>query len=627
MLEGDEFGPYVIVGKLGQGGMGELYSARDRRLGREVAIKFLIATERQQAVLRFEQEARAVSSLAHPHVVTVFDVGQSDRGPYIVTELLRGETLHELLDRGPLPRARAVRLALQMLGGLAEAHARGIVHRDLKPSNLFVTEKGMLKILDFGIAKLMFQQPGAPSVRTRTGVIMGTIGYCSPEQMMAQPIDHRTDLYSAGVVLHQMLIGAHPFGDLPQAELAEAMMATDAPPLPEAFPAALREVVRRCEERDRDRRFSSATELAAALEAAEKTAANSGVRRHWKMAAAAAALLAGSAGFLLQRQAVRANNATAALAATSPADPSAALVEAERAEMIGDLPASAAGAAACAQQASNSPELRARCLLLQLRALALACEPQEALSLEPQLRATGALAATEIDQAVALALFGAGRIDEAAALLAKTAALVRDPALLLRLQLGPGDAFASEPAAAAAEARVSRALALAASDRREPLAARARLAAARVTLALGKQGARALAAEAVAAFEKAGAPAWEAHARATHARALAAEGAIDDAGVEASRASALAGRARWRGAQLAAAVAQVAVHAAGAKRFALAEDARTLERIRDDAARAGCVPERIEAEVAAARASGEGIRAAQAEAKKLGYADLAADRH
>ncbi len=212
---------YRIVSKIGAGGMGEVYRARDTKLDREVAIKVLPANFATDAdrLKRFEQEARATSALNHPNILTIHHVGTHEGAPYIVSELLEGETLRERMAGVALPQRKSIDYALQIAKGLAAAHEKGIVHRDIKPDNLFVTNDGRIKILDFGIAKLTGSSDGTQSqtevptrkVNTDPGTVMGTVGYMSPEQLKGQPIDHRTDIFSFGAILYEMLSGKRAF--------------------------------------------------------------------------------------------------------------------------------------------------------------------------------------------------------------------------------------------------------------------------------------------------------------------------------------------------------------------------------------------------------------------------------
>ena len=213
---GERLGPYEILGPLGAGGMGEVYRARDPRLEREVAVKVLPADVAgdPERLRRFEQEARSSGSLSHPNVLVVYDVGSHEEAPYLVTELLGGETLRQRLEAGPIPVRKAVDCALQTARGLAAAHERGIVHRDLKPENLFLTNDGVVKILDFGLARLDRQGDGEATTETpgtKPGALLGTVGYMSPEQVQGRLADHRSDLFALGVVLYEMLSGARAF--------------------------------------------------------------------------------------------------------------------------------------------------------------------------------------------------------------------------------------------------------------------------------------------------------------------------------------------------------------------------------------------------------------------------------
>src|SRR5215471_3194574 len=208
-------GQYKIVSKIGQGGMGEVWRARDPRLGRDVAIKFLPANFATYAdrLNRFEQEARATSALNHPNILTVYDIGTHHDSPYIVAELLEGEELRDRLALGPIPIRKAIDYAQQIVSGLCAAHERGIVHRDLKPENLFITKDERVKILDFGIAKLSTPTSSNPDISedatrkvlTNPGMVIGTVGYMSPEQVRGQTADHRSDIFSFGAILHEMI--------------------------------------------------------------------------------------------------------------------------------------------------------------------------------------------------------------------------------------------------------------------------------------------------------------------------------------------------------------------------------------------------------------------------------------
>ena len=277
LTPGTRLGPYEIEAMVGSGGMGHVYRARDPRLGRHVAIKTLPASMIADELLarRFESEARTVGALDHPNLLVVYDVGRAGDVSYIVSELLDGETVRERLRRqGPLPPRQVVELAAQIVAGLAAAHARGVVHRDLKPENLFVTRDRRLKILDFGIAKRV-QPPTAGTTATAaesltaTGMIVGTVGYMAPEQMLGDAVDARADLFALGVVLHELLAGAPPFRRESAVATMGAVVGDEPPALPASVPPALARIVRRCLAKSPEDRFDSAHDVAIALEFTE----------------------------------------------------------------------------------------------------------------------------------------------------------------------------------------------------------------------------------------------------------------------------------------------------------------------------------------------------------------------
>jgi serine/threonine protein kinase/Tol biopolymer transport system component len=287
---------YQIVSKLGAGGMGEVYRAKDTRLAREVAVKVLPADFAKDAerLRRFEQEARATSALNHPNILTIYDIGTHDGTPYIVSELLDGEEMRAQLNDGALPARKAVDYATQVARGLAAAHEKGIVHRDLKPENLFITSDGRVKILDFGLAKLKPQPGGgvlpeaATAVKPTTdpGIVMGTVGYMSPEQVRGQEADHRADIFSFGAILYEMLAGTRAFRRETMAETMTAILKEEPPELTDAahetrgrrgmISPQLERIVRRCLEKKPERRFQSASDLGFALEALSSPSAGSG---------------------------------------------------------------------------------------------------------------------------------------------------------------------------------------------------------------------------------------------------------------------------------------------------------------------------------------------------------------
>src|SRR5213594_1892671 len=279
---------YKVLSLLGEGGMGEVYRARDTKLGRDVAIKVLPAafsadTERLR---RFEQEAQAAGALNHPNILVIFHIGTHDGAPYIVSELLEGETLRERMAGAALPQRKAIDYALQIARGLAAAHEKGIVHRDIKPDNVFITDDGRVKILDFGLAKLTSATDGTSQtevptrkVSTDPGTVMGTMGYMSPEQLKGQPADHRSDIFSFGAILYEMLSGKRAFRGDSMAETMSAILREDPPDLSETnktVSPALERVVRHCLEKNPAERFHSARDLAFAIESLSGSAVSSG---------------------------------------------------------------------------------------------------------------------------------------------------------------------------------------------------------------------------------------------------------------------------------------------------------------------------------------------------------------
>ncbi|HEY7863521.1 MAG TPA: serine/threonine-protein kinase, partial [Thermoanaerobaculia bacterium] len=270
---GSRLGPYEILGPLGAGGMGEVYRARDTRLGRTVALKLLPAafssdTERLE---RFEREARAASALSHPAIVVLHDVGRAEAGPWIAMELVDGASLRELLAAGPLPIKKLLATAATLADGLARAHEAGIVHRDLKPENVILTRDGHPKILDFGLAKMADpvseQQSSAPTRTsggspTGTGLVLGTVGYMSPEQASGKLVDFRSDQFSFGAMLYEMATGQRPFRRDSPAETLTAIIREEPEPLPADCPAPLSWIIERCLAKDPEERYSSTRDLA-----------------------------------------------------------------------------------------------------------------------------------------------------------------------------------------------------------------------------------------------------------------------------------------------------------------------------------------------------------------------------
>jgi eukaryotic-like serine/threonine-protein kinase len=282
LSSGSAIGPYEIVAPLGAGGMGEVYRARDPRLRRDVAIKVLPATltHDPDRLRRFELEARSAGMLNHPNVVTIYEIGSEDGKPYVVWELLEGETLRERLARGPIPGRKAIDYASQIVQGLAAAHEKGIVHRDLKPENIFVTREGRVKILDFGLAKasasedrLLLATDGptqtALNPETTPGTVMGTVGYMSPEQARGQPADARSDIFSFGAILYEILSGRRAFNGDSAVEMLSAILKDDPPDLVESalsLPPGLERIVRHCLEKAPEHRFQSTRDLAFGLD-------------------------------------------------------------------------------------------------------------------------------------------------------------------------------------------------------------------------------------------------------------------------------------------------------------------------------------------------------------------------
>ncbi|MGQ0734757.1 MAG: protein kinase domain-containing protein [Acidobacteriota bacterium] len=281
---GASLGPYRIGGLIGAGGMGEVYQAEDPRLGRAVAVKVLPAafSSDPDRLRRFEKEARTAGSLNHPNLLAVYDVGSHEGSPYIVSELLEGGTLRERLGTSPVPPRKAVEYAIHVARGLGAAHEKGVVHRDLKPENVFVTRDGRVKILDFGLAKLMRTEDAAgdlpqsstdfmtATAHTGLGVVMGTPSYMSPEQARGEPTDHRSDIFSFGAILYEMLSARRAFRGESAVETMGAILNSDPPPLPETNPEisqGLARLVMHCLEKDCEQRFQSARDLAFHLEA------------------------------------------------------------------------------------------------------------------------------------------------------------------------------------------------------------------------------------------------------------------------------------------------------------------------------------------------------------------------
>ncbi len=320
---GTRIGPYEILAPLGAGGMGEVYRARDSKLQRDIAIKVLpqsLAAD-PDALARFEREALAVAALSHPNILAIHDFGTQEGTAYAVMELLEGETLRCKLDSGPIAQKQAVGYALQVAKGLSAAHEKGIVHRDLKPENLFVARDGHLKILDFGLAKKMGvapteEQTSAPTVsgRTEPGVVMGTAGYMSPEQVKGLPVDHRSDIFSLGAILYELLSGKKAFRRNTNAETMAAILMQEPPELSESgrnISPSMDHIVKHCLEKDRNNRFQTAKDVAFNLSEQSSSsagsvvngaplAAPSGNKNRIRLAAAAIVVLTVVGVFLLR---------------------------------------------------------------------------------------------------------------------------------------------------------------------------------------------------------------------------------------------------------------------------------------------------------------------------------------
>ncbi|HWZ32298.1 MAG TPA: protein kinase [Bryobacteraceae bacterium] len=312
LAPGTKLGPYEIVGQLGAGGMGEVYRARDTRLGRDVALKLLPDPANRE---RFEQEAKAVAALNHPNIMAVFDVGDN----YFVSELVEGDSLRHL---DPMPLRKAIEIAAQIADGLAAAHAAGIVHRDLKPDNIMLTRDGRAKILDFGLARVVVPTSDDPDAtqaisKTDPGAVMGTVGYMSPEQVRGRPADHRSDIFSFGLVLYEMLGGKRAFTGDSAVETMNAILTQDPPDLPATVPTGVVQIVNHCIEKNPGDRFQSARDLAFGLRALTTPTQSSGQiqalttapgpmqkARPWPLIAIAMMVVAAAAGVWIARSSV-----------------------------------------------------------------------------------------------------------------------------------------------------------------------------------------------------------------------------------------------------------------------------------------------------------------------------------
>src|SRR5262245_9669389 len=289
LAAGTKLGRYEIRAKLGAGGMGEVHRAFDPKIGREVAIKVLSAefAANKERAARFEQEAQAAGGLNHPNILAIHDVDTRDNVLYVVSELLEGEELRDRLNQGPVPLRKAIDYAQQVVSGLCAAHEKGIVHRDLKPENLFVTKDERVKILDFGIAKLTtpastnpdISEDATRKVLTNPGLVIGTVGYMSPEQVRGQTADHRSDIFSFGAILHEMITGRRAFKRETMAETMTAILNEEPAELSASNPninPSLERIVNRCLEKKPERRFQSTADLGFALDALSAPSSSSG---------------------------------------------------------------------------------------------------------------------------------------------------------------------------------------------------------------------------------------------------------------------------------------------------------------------------------------------------------------
>src|SRR5262249_37370520 len=279
----DEIAHYRVINKLGAGGMGEVWLAEDTRLGRKVALKMLPEqfTRDEDRVRRFVQEAKAASALNHPNIITIHEIAQTDSRHYIATEFIEGDTLRQKLSHGPLPVDETLEVASQVAGALAAAHKAGVIHRDIKPENVMVRSDGIVKVLDFGLAKLTEQRYEAPDVvdesaptiakvNTNPGTVMGTVGYMAPEQVRGKEVDVRTDVFSLGVILYEMVTGRAPFlGETPSGVIAALLEREPAPisRLAPDTPAELRHIINKALRKDREDRYQSVRSMLADLKA------------------------------------------------------------------------------------------------------------------------------------------------------------------------------------------------------------------------------------------------------------------------------------------------------------------------------------------------------------------------
>ncbi len=280
---GTRLGPYEILSPIGAGGMGEVYRAKDTTLGREIAIKILPAdvASSPERLQRFEREAKTVATLNHPNIVTIHGIHKENDHRFIAMELVKGETLAHMIAPGGMPLAKIFDIAIPLSDALAAAHDKGIVHRDLKPANVMVTKEGRVKVLDFGLAKLTAGGKGGSSPDdvtltaplTGRGMVMGTVPYMSPEQLQGEPVDHRTDLFSLGIMLYEMATGQRPFKGKNSAAITSSILRDTPRPLHElnsVLPRHLGRIIEHCLEKDAEQRFQSAKDIRNELRALRK---------------------------------------------------------------------------------------------------------------------------------------------------------------------------------------------------------------------------------------------------------------------------------------------------------------------------------------------------------------------
>ena len=278
LLLGQQFNHYKILEELGAGGMGEVYLAEDTKLGRKIALKLLPAsfTDHRERLQRFQREARTASALNHPNIVTIHEFGEQNGRPFIAAELIKGKTLRERISRGPLPPGETIRIAVQIASALSDAHSAGVVHRDVKPENVMVRDDGIVKVLDFGLAKLTEPEGGGPDsqtsteVRTNPGALMGTTPYMSPEQVRGLEVDAQTDVWSLGCVMYEMSTGRPPFSGETNSDVMVSILEREPPSPSPAIPAGLNSVIARALQKRRENRYNNAREIVSDLKSLDR---------------------------------------------------------------------------------------------------------------------------------------------------------------------------------------------------------------------------------------------------------------------------------------------------------------------------------------------------------------------